>query len=169
MIKKYMKPIVIFCLVVATILVALALGNLHKSTFWEASLVDLITLVIAIVLSFFITQVIDDDKRRKQCIEDVILEIQSMVGDERCYSVCGRQALLKQQSCANKIKYLKEAGFKDIAKDIDFIENEFCEIRDLYSEHNKSEKDLAGIQKDIDRHVDGIYDKCDKIRIALYK
>ena len=72
---------------------------------------------------------------------------------------------MKQRSCANCIKYLKDAEFDDINGDILFIENHFKEIRDLYSYH---QNDLSSVRKDFERHQTLISDKCNKIRVGLY-
>ena len=72
---------------------------------------------------------------------------------------------MKQTSCANRIKYLKDARFSDFQDDINFIETHFQEIRDLYSSH---ENKLDEVIDDFRRHQCFICDKCSKIRIGLY-
>ena len=63
---------------------------------------------------------------------------------------------------------MKDAGFTDIEGDIEFIETNFENIRDLYSNHNQSEEALQRVKVDIDKHRMNIVDKCSKIRVGLY-
>lgn len=167
-IKKYfMKHKVQSAIGAAVILVLgfLIFVNRKNEEFYSASLIDVMTIGIAIFISFLITQYGDNKRRRNDCIEHVILEIERMVSDEEIVDSKSNMTLLKQASCANRIKYLKDAKFSDIEEDIEFIEQQFQEIRDLYSNHKD---DLLTVKNDLERHQKLICDKCNKVRINLY-
>ena len=153
-----------------TILVALILCyyNKSRSQFLEASLTDVITIVFASCITFYLTEKINDNRRRNDCIEQVIIEIERMVMDEAIFAQ-DESTLTYQSSCANRIRYLQEAGFSHIQEDIDFIEEHFREIRELYSNHSKAKKELDVVKKDFQKQQRLICDKCTKIRIELYK
>ena len=155
------------CSIIATICVALLLivKNYKEATFFSASLVDIVTIIIAVFITYALTMSEDDRQRRNQCIEQIILEIEALVISESVFSEQRNVAFMKQRSCANRIKYLKDAGFEDINNDILFIENHFKEIRDLYSNH---QNDLDSVRSDFEKHQNLISDKCNKIRVGLY-
>lgn len=142
--------------------------NASKPSFLEASLVDIATIFFACFITFYLTEKINDNRRRNDCIEQVITEIEKMVIDEAIFAK-SEWTFIYQASCANKIRYLKEAGFSCIQEDIDFIATHFQEIRELYSNHRNSQKELDVVKKDFQRLQSLICDKCTKIRIALYK
>lgn len=146
----------------------LFLVNKDNEEFWSASIVDIATIVIGVLIAFFLTERYTDTRRRNDCIEHIILEIEEAVSSESIFSI-DRVTYLKQQSCANRIKYLKDAAFPDLLKDIEFIETNFDSMRDLYSHHNSSADDLSSVYLDMEKHRDNITDKCCKIRVELYK
>lgn len=161
-IKKYFLPI-IGCVV----LLLVGIYNFSSATFWDASFVDIITIGLAVFLSFYLTEKLNDERRRNDCIEHIIIEIEQMMDEDSVFSL-DKKTLLHQRSCANRIKYLKDAKFQDIQEDIDFIAREFEEIRNLYSSHNQTEHKLRAVQVDFERHRNLICDKCNKIRVGLY-
>ena len=164
---KHNKAIVIALFVVGILCIILFCVNFKQSDFFYAKLTDIITILIGVVIAFFITEITTSRRRRNDCIEHIILEIENFITDDNNF-VIDKSTLINQGSCGNRIKYLKDAGFSDIKADIDFIETHFQDIRDLYSNHNQSEEALQEVKIDIDKHRTNIVDKCCKIRIGLY-
>ena len=160
--KKYL-----WLVISGIVLLVLGYPNFSSATFWEASFVDIITIGLAVFVSFYLTENLNDKRRRNDCIEHIIIEIEQMMYEDSMF-LHDKKTLIRQASCANRIKYLKNAQFQDIQEDIDFIEREFQEIRDLYSSHNQTEKKLKEVQDDFERHRKLICDKCNKIRVGLY-
>ncbi len=146
----------------------LILKNINNEDFFQAGIVDIVTILLGAIITFFLTEKLTDRRRKNDCIEHVINEIEIFVSDDRNFRV-DKSTYMKQASCGNRIKYLKEASFKEIQDDMNFIETHFSEIRDLYSNHNKDEETLESVRVDINKHRDCILDKCCKIRIGLYK
>lgn len=169
--KKYIsrhKVPLIISAVFIVLCIYLILKNKDSDGFLSASVVDIATILIGVLIAFFLTERYTDKRRRNDCIEHIILEIEEAVSSESIFSI-ERITFLKQQSCANRIKYLKDAAFPDLLKDIEFIETNFDSIRDLYSHHNTSADDLSSVYLDMEKYRDNITDKCCKIRVELYK
>lgn len=139
----------------------------ENKDFFKASFIDIATLGIGTYIVFFLSERLNESRRRNDCIEHIITEIENIVCDEKFFSM-QRSALMLQSSCANKIKYLKDAKFPKIQEEVDFIESKINDIRDLYSYHNSSEEDLKSVEKDFEKKRNEISDKCDKIRVSLY-
>ena len=161
------KGISIAAIVVILFCIFLVLKNWKGAEFFSAKLTDVITILVGVVIAIFITERLTDQRRRNDCIEHIIIEIENFVTDDTNF-VIDKSTYIKQGSCANRIKYLKDAGFADIKGDIEFIETNFQNIRDLYSNHNQDEDALQSVKVDMDKHRTNIVDKCSKIRVGLY-
>ena len=148
--------------------ISLAIKNWASEDFWNANIIDLLTVGIGVIVAFLLTQKKEDKRRRDDCIEHIIIEIEDTVNKDSNFE-SDRNALMQQTSCANKIKYLIDAGFTDIQADIKFIETQFNAIRDVYSNNNSDKNKLNRVKTDIDYRRRLIIDKCCKIRVGLYK
>ena len=149
------------------ICVFLVYRNIQNENFFSADAIDIVTILLGTLIAFYLTERMNDRRRRNDCIEHIIMEIENFVSDDSNFKI-DKGTLLRHGSCGTRIKSLKDAGFVDIKKEIDFIDSNFNEIRDLYSNHNKSEEELDTVRIDINKHRDNIVDKCCKIRISLY-
>jgi len=157
-----------YIVIVLLVLGGLAIKNFGNENFWEANLIQILTLLLTSILSFYLVQHLTDKRRKVDCIDHILCEIQcSLETDETIYSDC-KEALRKQGTIANRIKLLKEYSFSQIQSEIEYISKEFEETRDLYSNHFQKAEGLEPIIDDINRHKDNIMLKCDKIRIMLY-
>ena len=141
--------------------------NKKNLGFFKASLIDILTFAVGSFIIFLLSERNNNTRRRNDCIEHIITEIETIISDERFFSI-NRSALLLQASCANKIKYLKDANFPEIAADVAFIETKIQDIRELYSNHSSSEENLKSVIKDFEKKQIDVGDKCDKIRVLLY-
>ncbi len=169
-IKEYFKRnpgAAISIIIVVGICAFLFIKNFKKSEFFSASAIDIITILLGALIAFYLTERMNDRRRRNDCIEHIISEIEAFVSEEANFKV-DRGTLMKHASCANRIKYLKDASFSDIRDEISFIDDKFNEIRDLYSNHSKDQEALDTVKIDIDKRRDLIVDKCCKIRIGMY-
>jgi len=161
------KGVMLLVIVLIGLCLLLVAKNWKQSNFFSANLTDIITIIVGIVIAFFITERLTDQRRRNDCIEHIVVEIENFITDDGNFKI-DKGTYIRHGSCANRIKYLKDAGFSDIKDDIEFIETNFQNIRDLYSHHNQSEEALQEVKIDIDKHRTNIVDKCSKIRIGLY-
>lgn len=147
--------------------VMLILKNYKESSFFSASAIDILTILLGVVIAFYLTERMNDKRRRNDCIEHIVSEIEQFVSDDNNFRV-DKGTLMRHASCANRIKYLNDASFSDIREEIKFVDSKFNEIRELYSNHSKSQEELDTVKIDIDKRRDNIVDKCCKIRVSLY-
>lgn len=153
--------------VIVGISVYLIVKNVSEEQFFSANAIEILTILLGVFVAFFLAERMNDRRRRDDCIEHIVLEIENFMEEDNNFKA-GRASLMKQASCANRIQYLKKASFRDIEQDIEFIESHFDEIRNIYSSHNSSDEELERVKIDLDRHRNNIADKCNKIRIGLY-
>ncbi len=169
-IKEYLRRnpgAAISIVIIVVICVCLIIKNITDTRFFSASAIDIITILLGALIAFYLTERMNDRRRRNDCIEHIVSEIETFVSDEANFKV-DKETLMKHGSCANRIKYLKDASFSDIREEINFIDDKFSEIRDLYSNHSKDQNELDTVKIDIDKRRDLIVDKCCKIRIGMY-
>ena len=142
--------------------------NHGEVDFFTANIIDIITILLGTIITIYISESMTDQRRKNDCIEHVITEIENLVKDDNNFSM-NKIALINQTSCANRIKYLNDVSFSEIKEDMEFISNNFENIKDIYSNHNSSEEGLENVRIDLDKFRAQIIDKCCKIRISLYK
>lgn len=80
-----------------------------------------------------------------------------------------KEAIVLQKSVSNKLKHLLDHSFSAVKSDLEYINSEFIELRELYDNHKKSKESLEEIKPDIVRHQVNISDKIDKIRLNLFE
>jgi hypothetical protein len=165
--KKAFSVFFIGC--IALISIILIWKNCNTNDFYEANLLQILTFILATMISFSFVQHRTDKRRKVDCIEHIIIEIQNLINNNEILFSLEREALILQSSIANKIKYLKEKGFSQTTPDIDYISSEFEELRSLYANHKQSTQDLDTIKEDLNRHKINISTKCDKVRLTLYE
>ena len=162
--NKKLYIITCICLCIISFLVGI---NIKMSSFFEATLVDILMITIGSIAVFYLKEKNTDARRQIDCIEHIINEIELYVSDNDNFSI-NKNALIMQTSCANRIKYICEANITKIQEDVNFIKTHFEEIRNLYSNHMSNQEELDKVQIDINKHREVVLDKCSKIRIGLY-
>lgn len=165
--KKHTKEI-IFIIFVFAGAITIVLLNFRDPDFWSANIVQVLTLVISVFLSFFLVQRFTDKRRKIDCYEEILNNIQETICLNEIIFSNSQEALLLQKSVANKIKHLKDHSFKEVQSDLEYIDNEFTELRQLYSNHQQSSDSLQSIELDLTRHKTNISGKIDKIMLTLY-
>lgn len=171
--KKWIHRNATVVIVVTTVAICAWLfykNHVHED-FWVAQITDIITVLFACLITVFVSERGSNIRKRNECIKQIIDDIETFIANEdNFFSPNGNQEVfIKQTSCANRIKYLKDASIPELEEDIDFISSQFEVIRDLYSNHYQQENGLELVRKDFDKHRTHIIDKCNKMRIELYK
>ena len=158
----------VFIAIVSAVGIFLIIMNVKNVNFWSASFIQILTLVVTAALSFFFVQKLTDKRRKIDCYQHILSEIQNMIDNNSVIFSTNKEALVMQKSVANKIKHLKEHAFAQIKNDIEYIEDQFEELRVLYGNHNQSANELKRVDPDMIRHKTNISDKIDKIKLELY-
>ena len=160
---------IIFLIIIAIILGFIVYKNIHNDNFWDTNIIQLLTLMLTSIISFFFVQHLTDKRRKIDCIEHIIVEIQHTIENDETIFSFNKTALSMQASIGNRLKHLKEHSFCKVQSDINYVYDEYTELRELYSNHNQNVESLESIKTDMQRHIHNISDKCDKIRLALYE
>lgn len=138
---------------------------LNNDKFFEASLMQILTLFVAIFISYFLVQQKNDNRRKVDFINRTLHEVMLLLEDEKLLDSDRKKTLVIQKSIANRLQAIEKNSFKEIKQDMDYVVKEFEEIRELYSNHTDN---LGEVEMDINRHKINISDKCIKIEAELF-
>lgn len=148
--------------------VALGIYNWRTNVnFFTAPLTTIVSIVVAVVISYFFVQRKTDDRRKREKVDKLLYKIQEMILDEKFIEV-KEQDLIIQRSIANKITYLKNNVIdKNIKTQVERIEEIFGEYREFYSNHYKDVTYMEKSKKELANYVTRIDDVCDEIHMKL--
>lgn len=170
--KKHM-----YCFVFLLLILVFALGGwnfVKYDNFFQASFVNIITLITAILLAFMFSQMRNQENKLKEKAEGILDKIQSKVQSENFYSIkkdCydKKKILMTLRSIANHIEILtKYASELNFSEDVVYINEEFLHYKDLISNHLEDLEHLTKAEPDLMKFANNIDSKCDHIRVSLY-
>lgn len=165
---KKVTPIIAFA-GVCCCLVAYNLVNNQK--FFEASFTTIVSIVIAVVVSYCFVQRKNDERRKKEKLDKLVYKIQSMILDDEIASVDSeeiiRKNFIRHRSLGNKIQYLKDYKTESIEEYVEKLEDNFKQFREFYSDHHKEKEYMINSVKEIANFKARIDDTCDKIHMIL--
>lgn len=160
--------------VLLLLIVGLCIYNLvNNPNFLDTSFTALITIAIALIFSYWFTQIKNDKRKRNEKIDTLLYKIQEIVRNLDFISadtdeVC-RKNLISHRSIANKIKYIKIAceDDKNIQEKVSQLEDEFKRFREFYGNHYAQKDYMKDSIKDLLNYITIIDDKADEIHIML--
>lgn len=156
-------------------IVGIAIYNIvvNKTDFLDASIYQVLSLLFAITITYLLTQKKNDERRKNDMLDKMILGIQKDISEKSLvrYETEEEQtiALLQQKSLANRLEYLKDKKTcADIADEVDYISREMEHLREFYGSHMKDKDYMEKSSADIEKYIVNITDKCFYIRLKLY-
>ncbi len=174
--KRIITGVTIF-LAVVTIVIGIY-NHQYNTSFWDVSVAQVLTLLVAIAVAFWATQFRNDQRSAKAHAEKVIAKIQQIVCSEEFYifnpedneEERKKTYGLMQRKIANCLTVLKDYStqfnFKDELK---YLNTQFDEYRTFVSDKlsdfdylKKSETHLKKLSQNIDS-------KCDQIVVKFYR
>lgn len=146
----------------------------NNSEFMNASVTQIITLLIAVIITFYITQYKNDQRKIKDYAESIIRKIQNVVMDEGFISFDEgtetKQITMVNRKMSNYIDVLKKYAEKlNFSTDAKYIEEEFQRYREFVDEHISDIEYLNKSATTLQNHAEKIEQKCDLIIFNLYK
>ncbi len=159
-----------------TVLIVLAVYNAVCSdvpSFWETSFTTIATLLIALVFSYFFIQKNEEDRIRKKILLDLLEKTQSLVNDERLYTISvDTQATflkMKKRELNNKVTLLTEyASVFGIEKEITTISERVQEYASIIGDHCNDMEYLSKIPLELKRPLDIIDKEIDKAMMGVF-
>lgn len=145
----------------------------YSCTFWNASAIDIATLAVAVVISYYLVEKENNQRKQKEILFSLIEKLQLQVEDKKAYNfndLAKEEITMNNRDISNKIRILEESGAKCInPNDIQFIREKFHEYENFIGGHIEDMDYLRKSQKDLKRPLDLIASKLIKISIDMYK
>lgn len=146
---------------------ALCIYNLVvNDDFFKAPLTTIISILVAIVLSYFLSQRKTDDRRKREKIDKLLYKIQGIVLDEKFIEV-KETDLITQRSIVNKILDIEENATSEIRDDVGRLKEIFQEYRDFYSNHYTDDEYMKKSRIELTNFISRIDDLCDRMHMKL--
>lgn len=169
--RIYLKRFLLVCCIV--LFAWLCYYNYTSNTsFWDASAVDCITILIAVIISYYFVQKQNDYQKQKDIVLDIILKTQALVEQKVMYDLSGQDKdaiTMRTRDLNNRIHILETLkGDFNIAKDVEFVRKHFDEYNTLIGDHINSIDYLLQSQKELKRPIDLISQKLLETALHLY-
>ena len=154
------------------VLIALGIYNCkNNDKFFDASFTTLVTIAIAVIVSYFLVQKKTDKRRKNEKIDDLLYKIQCYVNEDN-FVLTGedisRKNLILHRTISNKIRCLKSLGLdKNSKKELEYIEKNFKDFRRVYGDNYSSREKMEEKYSELKNYVVRIDDACDKIHMTL--
>ena len=174
--KKPVMYLILICLIAAMIY-TFVYNIINNSSFWSASVTQVLTLFVAIGVAFWATNYKTDERKCKEHAEEIIIKLQQLINNERAYKISAEedysviefQIHSTNRKLSNYISILKEYAKQFAFTDqIDYISNEFDKYRNLIDNHITDRDYLSKSQKDLKTYCENIDSKCYAIILSLY-
>ncbi len=145
----------------------------NNKSFLEASISSLLSLLIVVVISFYLTQRINDEREKNKIIIRILEQIAESVYDPQIFAFEGKKeirlAFIAQRRVSNKIKILNNYKLEPKVKEVsDKLQAEFNKARDIYSANCYTEQESEDFKYKIQSEIELIENCCDEIIASLY-
>jgi hypothetical protein len=169
-----MKKRILFFTSFTLLIIAICVINIFQNEdFWDISIGNIISVVIAVVVAYFFVQSKNDERKRKEKMEDIINKIQLFINSVQAYTVeSPRDELnikMQHRSVSNKLamlgEYKKNMG---IDEEYIYIFDKFTSYKDMIGNHITDYKYIKDSRIDLQRDLALIDDKLDMMKLKLY-
>lgn len=171
-----MKDKILFifeCVLLLAIVILFVFNAITNDNFFNASMSQLMTLMVAIVIAFWATQLKNDTRKQKEQIENILRKIQTLISHPNFHSINENtvkdDVLITNRAISNYIKLLKTHSKKfKIQNDVEYIEGQFETYKTFISDNIYDFKALENQHITLRKWSENINYKCDQIIFSLY-
>ncbi|MED9967339.1 MAG: hypothetical protein UFJ18_11190 [Blautia sp.] len=162
----------IICIVFVVGLVMLGIHNYkNNEKFFDTSLTTLLTIAVAVIISYFFVQKRTDNRRKNEKIDNLLYKIQKYINEDNFVLTGGeisRKNLILHKAIANEIRCIKNMNLdKESRKQIARVERYFKDFREVYGENYPNEERIEEKYSELKNYVVNIDDACDRIHMHL--
>lgn len=137
-------------------------------TFFGANLFQILTIMIAIVISFYISQKMTDRRRKADVIEKMLYSIQDRLSCKEIILSSKREISLPAlREVENNLKHLKEHCFPNQEEDFKILYDKFEILRELFDESFMQESRLNELKPKMICAINVINSKCNEIILKM--
>ncbi len=174
--KFKLKPLHILILIVVFVLFVLSLISIHYNsakTFFGINISSVLSIGVTIVFSVVLVQSLTDERKQKEVIDNIIMDLKLSLTDKKYYIITGetdKDSLLDSiRVLANNIDYLSNVNSKFINQnDVAYIKHIFEEYQNLVGDHITDLSYLSKSKKELERKINLIDSKLTNMRLEIY-
>ena len=178
--SKMRKRIIIIIMEIAILLLIVGAGIYNAVTnnsFWNVTIAQLLTPLIALFFAFWATQYKNDQRKAKENAEKIILKLREIVSDDKFYVISPaeeqetkqKELNLTNRKISNYLtilsQYGKTLGFSDEVK---YIETEFGKYKQTVGDHIADLEYLSKTEPEFRKISENIDAKCETIILKFY-
>ncbi len=145
----------------------------HNEEFWSASAVNIITILIAVVISYFLVQRKSDRRKQKEILLDLINKLRLLIDSEETYDFTGQsreEILMRNRDISNKVQILTNLQTVfGIEEDMKFIQEKTTEYLSLVGDHSTDLDYLIKSKKELQRPLMLISTRLVSMSINLFQ
>jgi hypothetical protein len=166
------RPVIGLFIILYLVLLVYNIFNYDK--FLEIPLYNMINIAIAIIVAYYFVQKKNDERKLKEIVEDIVGKIQDSVNSELAnifQDGNDRKRVLRiLRSTNNRIEQLNNIKEKLNLKDeVEYINEKYNCYREFIGDNLNQLESISQNGIDLHRLLSDIEDKCDELRIKMYK
>lgn len=160
---------------IAIIIITVILGIINaikNNDFWTVSFSTCLSIVIAVLVSYFFVQRQTDYRRQKEIFINLLDSLRNIIDDEKAYQfqdVSKEQILMRKRAISNKILLIEK--FKDmfgIQDAVSFLEDKNNEYVAVIDGHIDDLETLKKMPNELFRPLSLMSDKIFEIMVILF-
>lgn len=173
--KKIIKGFIFGGLIILVIAIGIInIFTLKNKSFWDTSFTSCLTLLVALVISYYFSQKKLDERCQKESYLKLIEKVQRLVMDEDLFEIQTSKdieiVLMKKRELNNCVYMLKKYARKfALDDDIKFIEEKTQEYTDFFGNHQQDIEYLKKSSNDLSRPLLLIDSRLSEIMIKLFE
>lgn len=165
MIKKNLGHIVLGTFVLVCIILGIY-NYKNNADFLKAPLSTIISILIAVVVSYLFVQKKTDDRRKREKIDKLLYKIQDLISASDFIDV-KEGDLIVHRSIANKIEFLENNTEDNLKEEVKKLKETFVLYRDFYGNHYADADYMSKSKIELMNYIKLIDDTCDKMHMKL--
>lgn len=173
--KKEKTGTIIVGIVVGVLLIIYSIYNIIENcTFFHTPFSNILTIGIAIFIAYYWTQRKNDERKLKEQIEAIVDKVQLFATSESALFHEGgiekNKVYMLHKNISNKIEILEMHKKKMmIEKEVDALRTQFDAYRDFVGVNIEKYEILSASDDYLRNFLQTIEDKCDRIKLNIYK
>lgn len=154
-------------------IIALGYYNIKtNTTFWITSASNCITIIIALVFSYWLVQRKNDLRKQKEILASLLFDLRTQFEAEDMYNLSERSPSsinMRNRDISNKIEILNEVKTEfNMESEVNFIVERFDEYKDFVGNHIDDPEYLKSSTLELKRPITLISTKLFKMAFKLY-
>ena len=162
--------------IVFLLMIIIILGIVNFITngeFWKASFYEIITLIIALVVTYIFSELNSKEVKRREILERMLENVQDIINQPKYYKLRDtdeKDLSMMKRTINNKLSLINQElkNDKTMNEKIKYIIDNFNDYRSLIDEHLNDREYLEKSENELRKKLLLIDDKIDEIKLKLY-